>query len=72
MSVTKPLGTVVQKSTCSAAGGAPLTVSLINTIVVDEKKLVGSRCGPFDTAMAMLAKPEVKSLLQVRESTPHP
>eukprot|EP00873_Tetraselmis_striata_P041915 jgi/Tetstr1/462179/TSEL_007244.t1 len=72
VSVTKPLGTVVQKSTCSAAGGAPLTVSLINTIVVDEKKLVGSRCGPFDTAMAMLAKPEVKSLLQRMVSSTFP
>lgn len=64
LAVTRPMGTVVQKSTCSAVGGAPLSVSLINTVVVDEIKLVGSRCGPFDTAMVMLKQPAVKALLQ--------
>lgn len=65
VAITRPMGTVVQKSTCSAQGGAPLSVSLVNTIVVDEIKLVGSRCGPFDVAMEMLLEPEIQNLLEV-------
>mmetsp|Transcript_38527 Transcript_38527/g.108921 ORF Transcript_38527/g.108921 Transcript_38527/m.108921 type:complete len:118 (-) Transcript_38527:328-681(-) len=65
LAVTRPMGTVVQKSTCSATGGAAsLSVSLVNTVVVDEIKLVGSRCGPFDQAMKMLEQPVIQSLLE--------
>ena len=65
LAVTRPMGTVVQKSTCSAAGGtAPLSVALVNTVVVDEIKLVGSRCGPFDVAMKMLEQPAIQALLE--------
>lgn len=61
LAITRPMGTVVQKSTC--AGGQPLSVSLINTLVVDEIRLVGSRCGPFDVAMSMLKEPALVKLL---------
>jgi len=46
----RPRGTIVLKSTYH--GGAPLNLS---GIVVDEVTLVGSRCGPFAPALALLA-----------------
>ncbi|MDH4229448.1 MAG: alcohol dehydrogenase catalytic domain-containing protein [Nitrospirota bacterium] len=47
---TRPCGTVVLKSTCATAASwnpAPL--------VIDEITVVGSRCGPFEPALAALA-----------------
>jgi len=46
----RPRGTIVLKSTYS--GEVPLNLS---GIVVDEVTLVGSRCGPFAPALALLA-----------------
>jgi threonine dehydrogenase-like Zn-dependent dehydrogenase len=46
----RPRGTIVLKSTYH--GGVPLDLS---GIVVDEVTLVGSRCGPFAPALALLA-----------------
>ena len=48
--LTRPLGTLVLKSTCAAG-------SSFNTapFVVDELKIMGSRCGPFPPALALLA-----------------
>eukprot|EP00038_Savillea_parva_P014562 m.11330 g.11330 ORF g.11330 m.11330 type:complete len:329 (-) comp2837_c0_seq1:2321-3307(-) len=45
-----PLGTLVLKSTCAAG-------TTFNTApyVIDELKIVGSRCGPFDAALEMLS-----------------
>lgn len=77
LGMTRPLGTLVLKSTVSTvppgvAGDAPASVrpkvdampawsELANDIVVQEKKLLGSRCGPFDMALDMLANhPEVR------------
>eukprot|EP00904_Undaria_pinnatifida_P013890 jgi/Undpi1/9631/HiC_scaffold_27.g12087.m1 len=48
----RPLGTVVLKSTCAAGAGfnaAP--------VVINEQRVVGSRCGPFDTALRLLEGP---------------
>eukprot|EP00903_Cladosiphon_okamuranus_P013371 g12461.t2 len=48
----RPLGTVVLKSTCAAGAGfnpAP--------VVINEQRIVGSRCGPFDAALRLLAEP---------------
>ena len=48
----KPNRTVVLKSTCAAGAGfnaAP--------VVINEQRVVGSRCGPFDTALRLLASP---------------
>mmetsp|Transcript_12593 Transcript_12593/g.18879 ORF Transcript_12593/g.18879 Transcript_12593/m.18879 type:complete len:340 (-) Transcript_12593:337-1356(-) len=49
-SLCRPLGTLVLKSTCAVG-------SEFNTapFVIDELKLVGSRCGPFEPALQLLA-----------------
>jgi threonine dehydrogenase-like Zn-dependent dehydrogenase len=59
----RPRGTIVLKSTYR--GRASLDVS---RIVVDEISLVGSRCGPFSPALALLAekKVEVAPLVHAR------
>jgi threonine dehydrogenase-like Zn-dependent dehydrogenase len=49
-SAVRPRGTIVLKSTYH--GKAPINLS---GIVVDEITLVGSRCGPFPPALALLA-----------------
>jgi threonine dehydrogenase-like Zn-dependent dehydrogenase len=46
----RPRGTIVLKSTY--AGEPPVNLS---SVVVDEVTLVGSRCGPFEKALAVLA-----------------
>jgi len=50
LSALRPAGLLVLKSTY--AGAATLDLS---RIVVDELSLIGSRCGPFDEALALLA-----------------
>lgn len=45
----RPLGTLVLKSTCAAG-----TDFHTAPFVVDELRVIGSRCGPFPPAMAML------------------
>jgi threonine dehydrogenase-like Zn-dependent dehydrogenase len=56
-------GTVVLKSTYHGRVNADFS-----GIVVDEVKLIGSRCGPFAAAWRMLAQGlvDVESLIQVR------
>ena len=67
LALTRPLGTIVLKSTVSAAGtsgdAAPSWSKIANDLVVQEKRLVGSRCGPFDAALEMAARPAVRALL---------
>jgi threonine dehydrogenase-like Zn-dependent dehydrogenase len=48
--ITRPLGTLVLKSTCAAG-------TQFNTApyVIDELKIIGSRCGPFESAIELLA-----------------
>ncbi|MDH3254882.1 MAG: alcohol dehydrogenase catalytic domain-containing protein [Acidobacteriota bacterium] len=53
-SALRPRGTLVLKSTY--AGELTFDVS---SVVVDEITLVGSRCGPFEPAIAMLASGEI-------------
>jgi threonine dehydrogenase-like Zn-dependent dehydrogenase len=50
----RPRGTLVMKSTYAGA----LTVNA-SSLVVDEITLVGSRCGPFEPAIALLAEKRV-------------
>lgn len=57
--LTRPLGTIVLKSTCSTVGDAdaPSFAAIANDIVVQELTLVGSRCAlhtsqPDDTMAA--------------------
>lgn len=59
----RPRGTLVMKSTY--AGRLSIDAS---ALVVDEITVVGSRCGPFDKALALLASGqiEVESLIQGR------
>lgn len=51
VSLCRPRGTVVMKSTIADAVAAPLM-----QIVVDEIRLVGSRCGPMPRAIAALSE----------------
>mmetsp|Transcript_28511 Transcript_28511/g.37296 ORF Transcript_28511/g.37296 Transcript_28511/m.37296 type:complete len:352 (+) Transcript_28511:71-1126(+) len=47
----KPLGTIVLKSTCAAAAGFNTAI-----FVIDELRVIGSRCGPFDEAIKFLER----------------
>jgi threonine dehydrogenase-like Zn-dependent dehydrogenase len=55
LNLVKPRGTLVLKSTFH--GEAPIETW---PIVVDEVTLVGSRCGPFEPAIALLASGAVR------------
>jgi threonine dehydrogenase-like Zn-dependent dehydrogenase len=59
----RPRGTIVLKSTYH--GEAPVNLS---GVVVDEITLVGSRCGPFAPALALLAdgRLDVSDLVEAR------
>jgi threonine dehydrogenase-like Zn-dependent dehydrogenase len=59
----KPQGTLVLKSTYPQA----LTIDMA-PLIVDELRLVGSRCGPFDAALRMLEEQrvDVASLIDAR------
>jgi threonine dehydrogenase-like Zn-dependent dehydrogenase len=55
LALTRPMGTLVLKSTVSLRESQGLGWSeLANQIVVEEKHLLGSRCGPMDMALRML------------------
>jgi threonine dehydrogenase-like Zn-dependent dehydrogenase len=64
--LVRPRGTVVLKSTYQ---GEALPMNL-TMIVVDEITLIGSRCGPFEPAIRLLANRliDVESLIQARYS----
>eukprot|EP00743_Colponemidia_sp_Colp-15_P007933 GILK01008592.1.p1 GENE.GILK01008592.1~~GILK01008592.1.p1 ORF type:complete len:338 (-),score=48.10 GILK01008592.1:127-1140(-) len=49
--LTRPLGTVILKTTCAAS--SPFPASLL---VVKELNVIGSRCGPFQAAIDFLVK----------------
>ena len=51
----RPRGTVVLKTTVAGGGGLPTV-----PIVVDEIRVVGSRCGPFEPALRLLASGKVE------------
>ena len=54
LALTKPQGTLVLKST--VAGETTLNLA---PVVINEIKIVGSRCGPFETALQALAGGEI-------------
>jgi len=60
---TRPRGTLVLKSTIAAS--TPLNLA---PLVIDEITVVGSRCGPFEPAIAALAegRVDVRSLIAAR------
>lgn len=51
----KPCGTVVQKTTVAAAQSLHMA-----PVVIDEIRLIGSRCGPFEPALEMLTDGRVR------------
>lgn len=56
LSLVRPLGTLVLKTTAApGAPDAPDWAALANRIVVDEIRVVGSRCGPYAPAIAALS-----------------
>lgn len=60
LQLVRPCGTIVQKTTVAAE-----TTLHMAPIVIDEIRLLGSRCGPFDEALRLLAAGvvQVKPLL---------
>ncbi len=54
LAATRPRGTLVLKTTAAAAPNLDLS-----PLVVDEITLLGSRCGPFDKALRVLAAQQV-------------
>ncbi len=54
LTLVKPAGTVVLKTTVAAQHALNLA-----PIVIDEVRLVGSRCGPFPTAIRALAERQI-------------
>lgn len=60
MQLVRPRGTIILKSTC--AKSEPLDVA---PLVINEVRLVGSRCGPFEEAINALARGavEVRSMI---------
>jgi alcohol dehydrogenase len=63
MALVKPRGTMIMKSTFVGLTPANLTKA-----VIDEIRLIGSRCGPFDAAIRMLANGRIdtQSLIDAR------
>jgi alcohol dehydrogenase len=55
LGILKPRGTLHLKST----HGVPASLD-VTKVVVDEFRIQGSRCGPFDEAIGMIARGEVK------------
>lgn len=53
--LVRPLGTIVLKSTYAGRAGVDLTPLVVNEITV-----VGSRCGPFEPALRLLAAGQVQ------------
>jgi threonine dehydrogenase-like Zn-dependent dehydrogenase len=58
LSLVRPMGAVVLKSTVSREGAALTWAEVCSEAVVQELALVGSRCGPMDAAVELLAASE--------------
>lgn len=58
VAITRPNGVLVLKSTYAAAPDLKLgsLPSVLAAVVVNELTVIGSRCGPFDKALALLAQ----------------
>jgi threonine dehydrogenase-like Zn-dependent dehydrogenase len=63
--MVRPRGTVVLKTTCEAKTGGNLT-----PLVVNEVTLLGSRCGPFNEALAALARKQIDVQSMVSRQVP--
>ena len=65
LEATRPRGTLVLKSTLAASGEIDLA-----PLVIDEIRLVGSRCGPFVPALQALAEERIDVLPLVSDRLP--
>jgi threonine dehydrogenase-like Zn-dependent dehydrogenase len=65
LELVKPRGTIVLKSTYTALPQADLT-----RVVVDEIKIVGSRCGPFAAALRLMEAKLVDTQSMIEQSYP--
>ncbi len=65
LDLVRPRGTIVLKSTYAGLPQADLT-----RVVVDEIKIVGSRCGPFEAALRMMASGQVDVQSMIEQTYP--
>lgn len=65
LEATRPRGTLVLKSTLAVSGEIDLA-----PLVIDEIRLVGSRCGPFAPALQALAERRIEVLPLVSDRLP--
>lgn len=64
LALVRCMGTVVLKSTCSLKDPEqPQWSAIANDLVVNEKKLIGSRCGPFEPALRILQDSRMRKLV---------
>ncbi|CAL8472112.1 g11654 [Coccomyxa elongata] len=63
--ISRPMGTIILKSTCSAVNDPdmPAWSNIANDVVVNEKRLQGSRCGPFAPALKAMQDDRLRRLL---------
>ncbi|BDA47454.1 probable 2-deoxy-scyllo-inosamine dehydrogenase [Coccomyxa sp. Obi] len=63
--ISRPMGTIILKSTCSAVNDPdmPAWSNIANDVVVNEKRLQGSRCGPFAPALKAMQDDRLRKLL---------
>ena len=54
LKLVRPRGTIVLKTTVADREGPPRMGNGLSQVVVDEITILGSRCGPFDRALAAL------------------
>ncbi|KAI8101525.1 hypothetical protein M9435_001629 [Picochlorum sp. BPE23] len=61
----RPLGRVILKSTCAIDTNIdmPAWSAIANDIVVNEKVLIGSRCGPMEKGLELLQQQDTKDLV---------
>lgn len=64
VTIVKPLGNLILKSTCSARDTGDLLTTVNNAIVVKEIVVQGSRCGPFAEAISLMDR-ELESVRPV-------
>lgn len=64
MAMVRCMGTIILKSTCSLKHPEqPQWGAIANDLIVNEKTLIGSRCGPFKPALQMLQDPRMRKLV---------
>mmetsp|Transcript_2013 Transcript_2013/g.2667 ORF Transcript_2013/g.2667 Transcript_2013/m.2667 type:complete len:353 (+) Transcript_2013:126-1184(+) len=73
--IVRPLGKIIEKTTCSPAGSNGCGyIDVLNDIVVKEIMMIGSRCGPFATALTLMKEhyDDVERVLSKMISSSYP